>query len=571
MEQPVTIKFFFSLSNRDLPADLKLYGKRVREFLSEYERRSRRGVKVEVHDPKVDSDEEEWAQKYGMHPLQLPSGERIYCGLVFLSADQEERIELLDLSREALLEYDVTRIIHRLQSIEKKVVGIMSTLPVFGAAQRPPVPGLPSGREPWFFVTELRKTYDVREIGLSEEEIDDSVDLLVIIHPKGVSEKLQYAVDQYILRGGNALIFVDPFCVSDAAVQQQRFMQPSASSLEKLFGAWGISMDSSRVLADIDHPTRLRSRQNVVENNPVWISASRESFHESDVVISQLESLLFPVAGAIKKTPESTYEYEPMVYSGKNAALIDSFMAGFGASAIRREFIPAGERFHIMTRVSGRFKTAFPAGPPKGEESEINSGEIQVATHLESGKDKSTIMVLADADMLADEFYVRKSSFLGFAISRLFNDNLNLFSNACEVLTGGDDLVGLRSRGKFERPFTAVVELERQAQERWLAKENELVKKVERTNRKLRELQKQKDASQKLIISPEQEAEIAGFKEERRRINRELKEVRKNLRADIEKLGILLKGINIFLMPFLVSLAGIAFAIYRERRIRVKL
>jgi len=163
---------------------------------------------------------------------------------------------------------------------------------------------------------------------------------------------------------------------------------------------------------------------------------------------------------------------------------------------------------------------------------------------------------------------VQRSRVLGFVVSKVFNDNLNFLSNVCEILTGSDELIGLRSRGTFERPFTAVLDLQRQAQERWLAKEKELVRQGEATNRKLRELQKQKDASQRLILSPEQEAEIAKFREEKRKINRELKQVRKNLRADIETLGTTLKGINIFLMPVLVSIAGVGFAIYKQRRMR---
>jgi ABC-type uncharacterized transport system involved in gliding motility auxiliary subunit len=568
LAEPVTIKFFYNRSNRNLPTGLKLYAKRVREFLSEYEHTSQGRVSVEVHDPKVDSDEEEWAQKYGMRAIQISSGDNIYCGLVFLAADQEESISLLDPSREQLLEYDITRIIHRLQTPERKVMGIISPLPVFGIPQNVAPPRQPSRSRPWFFITEMKKTYEVSEINLSAEKIDSSVDLLVIAHPKELNPKLQYAIDQYVLAGGNALIFVDPFCVSDMSRGQQQFMQPPSSSLEKLFSAWGIEMDSTKALADLDQPTRVRTRNNTAENSPVWVSARGKAFNESDVVTSRLERMLFPVAGALKKIEESTYEFEPLVQSGENAALIEAFKVNFGTAALRRDFVSAGERFNIVVRVRGKFNTAFPDGSPKGDKSDSHGKEKPGQAHLKTGKEKATLIIVADADMLADRFYVRASRLLGFNIANTFNDNLNFLSNASEILTGSDDLIGLRSRGTFERPFTAVIELERRAQERWLAKEKELVRQVESTNRKLRELQQQKDASQRLIISPEQEAEIAKFKEEKRRINRELKQVRKNLRADIETLGMTLKGINIFLMPFCVSIAGIGFGLYRQRRIK---
>jgi len=190
--------------------------------------------------------------------------------------------------------------------------------------------------------------------------------------------------------------------------------------------------------------------------------------------------------------------------------------------------------------------------------------------HIKEGQKPATIIIVSDADMLADQFYVQKSNLFGLAISEMFNDNLNFLSNASEILTGSDDLIGLRSRGKFERPFTVVVKLKRTAQERWLTKEKELVKRMEETTQKLRQLEEQKDVSQKMIISLQQEVEITRFKKQRQEINRELKQVRKNLRASIETLGATLKGINIFLMPFLVSLIGIGFAIYKQRKFKKK-
>jgi ABC-type uncharacterized transport system involved in gliding motility auxiliary subunit len=568
LAEPVTIKFFYSASNSNLPINIKLYAKRVREFLSEYEHAGKGRVKVESYDPKADTDEEEWAQKYGMRAMRVSSGDTIYFGLVFLAADKEERIEFLDPSREELLEYDVTRIISRLQSPEKKVIGVISGLPVFGGPLNPGTPLGPAVERPWLFITELKKTYEVREIDLSADRIDPSVNLLLILHPKGLGPKLEYAIDQYVLSGRNAIVFVDPFCISDTAQGQQQFMRVPSSSLDRLFGAWGISMDSSKALADMDQPTRLRTPSGEVEENPTWISARKEAFDQRDVVTSGLESMLFPVAGAIKKTEGSTYEFEPMVHSGKNGSLMEAFKASFGAAAIRRDFVSSGKPFNIVVRVSGKFKTAFPGGPPGGKKSEPGSPGTSGMGHLEEGKKKATIMVVADADMLADRFYVQTSRVLGFPISKMFNDNLNFLLNSCEILTGSDQLIGLRSRGRFERPFTAVLELKQEAQEKWLAKERELEKQAEDANRRLHELEQQKDVSQKLILSPEQEAEINRFREEKQRIDQELKQVRRSLRADIEALGTTLKGINIFLMPLLVSFAGIVFGVYRQRRVK---
>jgi len=567
MTEPVTIKFFYSRSNPDIPANIKVYAKHVEDFLSEYRHGGKGRIKVEMVDPKPDSDEEEWAQKYGVEPMRTPGG-KVYCGLVFLSADREEVIPWLDPAKEQMLEYDLTSIIQGLQTTEKKVVGIISSLPVFGTKGRA-MPGQAPGEE-WLFVTEMKKIYDVRAISPLVPTIDPSLDLLMVVYPKNISPQLEYAIDQYVLSGGNALIFVDPLCVSDREQGQQQFMRSSGASLDKVFKAWGISMDPAKAVADFGQPTRVRTGSNSTEDNPLMISARGEVFNRKDVVTAGLESMLFPVAGAIEKTGGMEHEFEPLVDSSTNAALTDAFNAFLGVEAVKKGFVPAGKPFNLVVRVRGTFKTAFPEGRPKTGDPEAKPPEALKAPHLKEGKKASTLIIVSDADMLADQFYVQRSNFFGLPISEMFNDNLNFFSNAAEILTGSDDLIGLRSRGKLERPFEAVLELKRKAQERWLSKENDLVKQVEETNQKLRQLEQQKDGSQKMIISPEQEAEVARFKEERQKINRQLKEVRKNLRYEIENLGATLKGINIFLMPLLVSIIGIVFAIYKQRKIRRK-
>ncbi|MCF8142761.1 MAG: Gldg family protein [Deltaproteobacteria bacterium] len=567
MTEPVTIKFFYSRSNPDIPAEIKVYAKHVEDFLSEYRHVGKGRIKVEGVDPKPDSDEEEWAQKYGVEPMRTPGG-KVYCGLVFLSADQEEVIPWLDPAKEQMLEYDLTSIIQGLQTTEKKGAGIISSLPVFGTKGRA-MPGQAPGEE-WLFVTEMKKIYDVQAISPLVQTIDPSLDLLMVVYPKNISPRLEYAIDQYVLSGGNAIIFVDPLCVSDREQGQQQFMRSSGTSLDRVFKAWGISMDPAKAVADFGQPTRVRTGSNSTEDNPLMISARGDAFNRKDVVTAGLESMLFPVAGAIEKTGDMDHEFEPLVDSSTNAALTDAFNAFLGMEAVKKGFVSAGKSFNLAVRLRGKFKTAFPEGRPESEGPGTESPEAPKGPHLKEAKTVSTLIVVSDADMLADQFYVQRSNFFGLPISEMFNDNLNFFSNAAEILTGSDELIGLRSRGKLERPFTAVLELKREAQERWLSKENELVQQIEETNQKLRQLEQQKDGSQKMIISPEQEAEVARFKEKRQKINRQLKEVRKNLRADIETLGATLKGINIFLMPFLVSIIGIAFAIYKQRKIRRK-
>ncbi len=570
LEEDVSLKVFYTKDSVNTPVHIKTYSQRLLDFLSEYEYYSRGKVSVEVYDVETDSDEEDWARSYGIEPVNLPSGERIYFGLVAMAADQEETIKMIDPSRETQLEYDMTRIISKVQSPEKQKLGIISSLQIFGT---PPAFNMQSpsrGMEPWMFVTELKKTYNVEEINTTSGSIGDDIDLLLILHPKNLSEKLRYAVDQYVLKGGNAIVFVDPFAVSDSSPNPQGM--PSSSSLKKLFAAWGVEMDATKVVVDFDYTTKLRNQNNQPEDSPLWLSIKSGSFNADDIATAKLESILLPVAGAIKKIPDSESEYKSLMKSSSNSSLAESFKVRFGASMLRRDFKPSIDQYDLAVRVRGKFKTAFPDGKPKDKDAKDKSDkkDESEAAHLAEGKEDAVIVIISDADMLFDSYYVSKQNFLGINLSRMFNDNLNFLLNTTEVLTGSEELISIRSRGKFERPFVKVQELEKKAQTRWLAREQELVRKADETNRKLREFDKQKDKSQRFVMTPEQESEIQKFQEEKRKVNSELKQVRRNLRADIETLGNKIKFINIFVMPMLVSLAGIGYAVYRRKRSLVK-
>jgi len=325
-------------------------------------------------------------------------------------------------------------------------------------------------------------------------------------------------------------------------------------------------------VVDFDYTTKLRNQNNQPEDSPLWLSIKSGSFNADDIATAKLESILLPVAGAIKKIPDSESEYKSLMKSSSNSSLTESFKVRFGASMLRRDFKPSIDQYDLAVRVRGKFKTAFPDGKPKDKDAKDKSDkkDESEAAHLAEGKEDAVIVIISDADMLFDSYYVSKQNFLGINLSRMFNDNLNFLLNTTEVLTGSEELISIRSRGKFGRPFVKVQELEKKAQTRWLAREQELVRKADETNRKLREFDKQKDKSQRFVMTPEQESEIQKFQEEKRKVNSELKQVRRNLRADIETLGNKIKFINIFVMPMLVSLAGIGYAVYRRKRSLVK-
>jgi ABC-type uncharacterized transport system involved in gliding motility auxiliary subunit len=563
----ISIKFFYSRSLDGFPPHLKAYAGRVLDFLSEYEFHSGKKITIEIYDPKPDSEEEEWARKFGIEGIDLPNGESLYLGLVALSADQEEVIAFLDPSQEGRLEYDLTRIIARVQSAKNLKIGLISSLAVFaGTPMGFNMPGQPT--EPWHFIKELQDTFEVTQIEEDAETIPDDLDLLVLVHPSNLNHILEYAIDQYVLKGGNALIFVDPFATRDITAQYQ----VSSSSLPPLFKAWGIDFDPEKAVVDFDFPTGLRTQTHQVESNPSWLSLSDETFNKDAIITSQLNSMILPVVGAIRKAEGADIEYEPLIQSSTNSSLVNTFQLRLGIEEIRREFQPTPDKYDLAVKIHGNFKTAFPDGKPRNDIDDHQNNNEQAENPF-SGKglkesiSKAVLIIVADTDLLWDDYYLSKQNFLGMQLVNFFNDNLDFFQNATEMLSGGEDLISIRSRGKFERPFTKVQMLERKAAAQWLEREQALVKKAEETNLKLKEMESLKDASQQFILSKEQEEEIRNFKEDRLRINNELKLVRRHLRSEIESLGSNIKFINIFLMPLLVSVAGIGYAVYKRKKV----
>ncbi len=545
IRHPVTLRLFYSSHAIHLPLHLKNYARRVIDMLGEYQKAGAGKVKIEIYDPRPDSDVQEWAERFGIEGFNLPGGQKAYFGLTALAADQEETIPFLDPSREAHLEYDITRIISRVQSAERKTIAVVSALPVFGG----PSAGFgapPSLRQPWMFIQELRKSYTVLKVDPGRKELPSGTDLLLLFHPKAVSQELLESIDRFARGGGRILAFLDPVCLLD---NPQTSM--ASSDLGGLLKKWGIGFDPKKIVADLDHPTQVRVSDSRSESNPLWISASGRAFNRHEPITGQLEEMLLPVAGSFKVDSRSGLKATDLIVSGKAAALVEGFKYGFDAETLRKDLKPNAGPLSLALKVSGRL-------PAEGS--------------LTAGKEKAiksapaTMVLVADADMLYDGYYVAKQNFMGYTITRVFNDNLNFLLNACELLTGSRDLVAIRSRGRFTRPFTKVEELAKKARQKWLNREQELARAAAEANRKLQQLERQKELARQTIISQAQQEEIRRFQEEKQRIDKELKIVRRNLRADIDNLGRMVKLINLVLMPLLVALAGIGYSLYQNRK-----
>jgi ABC-type uncharacterized transport system involved in gliding motility auxiliary subunit len=547
IKEDVTFKVFYTKNAPDMPVYIKNYAKRMIDFLREYEHLGKGAVKLEIYDPSPDSEEEEWARRYGIKTFELPSGGSMALGLAVMSADREEVLAFMDPSDETRLEYAVTRMIARTASLEKKTIGVVSSLPVFGLKSGPGIPPGSPGASPWMFVTELKKNYDVIEINPFGEKIPGGVDILALINPAKVGETMIRAIARHVSKGINVLVFADPLPLAESGASA-----PGGASLfDDVLKSWGVLMKPDKIVADFNYSARLTLGDGRQETNPLWLSLNAGAFNRESILTSKLESMILATAGAFQKAGEGDFEYEPLIRSSVNASLMEKFQARLSAESIRRAFSPSGESLDLAVRVRGR----FPSFPSETAEKDA------------VGPSKPADLILvADSDMLYDHYYMQKQNFLGFEVARIFNDNLNFLLNAVEMLCGDNRLIDIRSRGEFKKPFDRVIEIEDRAKMQWLDRERDLIQKVEELNDRLNALESRKDPSQRLIISESQEFEIKKFKERRRKINQELKLVRRNLRSDIESLGRKVKFLNIFLPPILVGIGGLWFGLARRRK-----
>ncbi len=582
LENEVTLKFYFNRSSAATPMFIKSYARQVEDLLKEYQLAGKGRLAVEIYDPEPDSDEEEWAQRYGVQAQQTGMfTPPMYFGLVAVSGDREEVLAALAPQTESTLEYDITRLITRVASADKPIVGVLSTLPVMGAPEMPPGMSMPrrESPQPWFFIRELKRDFEVRTVAPDVAEIDPAITTLLVIHPKELGPSTLYAIDQFVMRGGRLIACVDPLSLADMESQSQAQMGmfgmggQGPSTLGPLFSAWGIGFDSGKVVADPKSRTRLGGAEGGIEESPVFLTLKPGNLNAGDLLTAQLDRIMLPFAGALTDATDDDVTFEPLLTSSDVAALVDSMTAQFGSAALRGQMHPDGMKHVMAARLGGLFKSAYPEGPPSAssDDSDDETPDSPPAENHRTICDApNAMLVIADADFLMNRVSVREMEVLpGFNAMQPLNDNLALIANTVERLSGSTDLIAIRSRGRSTRPFTKVDELEYRAAEAWRAEEEKLNAELQNTRRQLAELQGRKDGSQKFILSPEQEEAIERFRRREIEVRSQLKNVRRNLRKDVERLGVRIKAINIAAMPLLVIVLGIGKWLLSRRVVRV--
>jgi len=550
LDDDAVIQYFFSRSDKTLPVLLKDYGQRVQEVLAECAALSPR-LRLEIYDPRPDSDEEEMAVRNGIHGAQTADGTAFYMGAALQYQDTTFAIPFFDPRREMFLEYEIASLLSRTREAGgRTVLGLISGVALKAQEFTQPLMQQKASREDWLFVQELERTFETRELTVTTEEIPEDIDLLLVLHPLTITEKTEYAIEQYILRGGKAAIIVDPAArtVPDTSqAAQYGRATASHSNLPHLFKTLGIHYDDQLVAADPRCSTRVSSRSGPVQY-PFWLSLNTDNFNREQVITGQLDNMLLIESGFFKPRAEASCTWTPLITTSAAAGTIRSSRLAFITPQNVDSYQPGNEPLALAALATGRFTSSF-AGKPDGSQ--------YPREHITQAGDENTVLLIGDVDFINNSYSLRSLSFLGQSIIQPLNQNVAFLSNALEFITGSTELISIRSRGTFQRPFERVAEIEKKAQAKWFSVEQELTEKIQDLQRRLNELQRARSQDNQLMISREQQAEIDRFKMEQLEFKRKRREVRKHLRQDIERLGTILTVLNIAVIPALVLLAGL--------------
>ena len=561
LSSPVKVKLYVS-QGESVPVQLRSFAQRVEDTVRELKQVAGSNLVIEKYNPRPDSEEEDAAQLDGIEPQQLVSGESFYLGVAVTQLERKQSIPAVPPQRERLLEYDLIRAIARVGAAERPKVGLMAGVPVLGEKFNPYTR---QSSEPWVLAGELKREFEVKEVPLTASEIDKDVNVLLLVHPRDIQPQAEYALDQFVLRGGKLIAFVDPYAYFDT-MPTLPGVPPvgTTSTLPTLFKAWGVDMTPGKVIADVVFASGQGQRY-----TPTVLSLNRTAFSRDDVVTGQIETLLYAFGGAFEVKPAEGLKVAELVKTSPSSMLVDTAVATKSGDETTKSFQPSGKSLPLALRLTGKFKTAFPDGPPADAAARGKPRPAAEPQLKETAKDNSVVLV-GDMDMLADGAAVDVQEVLGRRIVVPSNGNLAFALGMVEQLAAGDELISLRSRASAFRPLSVVRELEAEAQKQYFGRIQSLEDELQKTTEKLQALQKSSGPAAKSaqILSPEQQAELERFRKTVAESRLALKEVRKNLRRDAEALVFWTKVANIALMPLLVALVGLLVALWRRARIR---
>jgi len=575
VDEPITIDFYFSESASGLRIEVKNYADRVREMLRQYVRASHGKIAINLIDPAPDTPQEEKATAAGIEAQRAQTGaEPFYLGLVATQADQQKAIPALTPDREQFLEYDLSELIYNVQQLDKKKLGLITSLPLNGT---PGNPMMGQQDQPGqYVVTEWQDTFDIVPVEATATDLPPKLDALAIVHPENLTPKLQYAIDQFLLSGKPVFIAVDPasqfFKSQGGQMAMMQGPQPNVSSdLPVLLGGWGIAFNPQKIIGDNAAATQLQNpTDGSVARYPTWLSLDQDSFNPQALATAQLSTMLFVEPGSLSLKAGTALTWTPLVQTSPTAGELDSAALQFAQpDDLARQLTPSGKKT-IAALVSGKFHTAFPGGMPKDEPAPDADKKtpapapVPAAPGLLESAGNSTLIVVADTDWLLDDYSIRKFNVLGTAGAEPLNDNLSFAANALDFLAGSQDLISIRGKGSSVRPFTVVAAMETKAAAQYQEKLTGLEAQLTAVQAKITDLEGKKSEGNHLVASPDAAKAIEEFQQQAAKLRAERRGIRLALRQDIDALEHRLLALNLFATPLLVCLFGVWF--YRARK-----
>ena len=555
IEQPVELYFFYSdQASKDLPT-LRTYAKRVEEMLKAYERAAEGKLKLHIIDPQPFSAEEDQAAEFGLQAIPLNAGgDKLYFGLAGRVGDGvPQAIPVFALDQEEFLEYDLSRLVQSLAKPERPVIGVLSGLPLnggFDMQTRQP-------SQPWMVMEEIRQQFQIESLKAGIDQIPEKVSVLLLVHPKDLPEQSLYAIDQFVLRGGKLLAFVDPYSEIDSGMPMPGEEAASKTSdLPALFKAWGVQLLPDQVVTDGAYAMALSMGEGQrAVRHAAFLSLPRAALEQDDVSTAGLETLTLASAGILEPLAGAKSRFTPLLQSSVYAMPVDSKRLALlqNPEELIRELQPSGQRYAMAARISGPAETAFANGI-EGRKDGLKSA------------DNINVILVADTDLLSDRMWVQVQDFFGQRMPQPWADNASFTINALDNLSGSDALISVRSRGRFSRPFEVVDALQRTAEVKFREQEAELQQRLAATEQQLASLQQSDDPAQSPQLTPEQQATLQQFVAEKVRIRKELRDVRFQLNADIDALGRSLKLVNIALVPLLLTVGVLLLWFWRRRK-----
>ena len=563
LEEPIQLDFYFSQKAMSEFPLLGNYGVRVRDMLEEYAAHADGNIILNIIEPESFSETEDQAVASGLRTVSAnAAGERAYFGLVGTnSTDDEKIIPFFQTNRESALEYDLTKIVYGLAYPDKRIVGVISQLPVMGKK-----PGEPN----WAIIHALREFFDVRDLTHNIQNLDQSVDVLMLIHPKKLSKTTLYHIDQYLLRGGKAMIFLDPLAEQDDTQPDEatpNVIPVLDSYLNELMSVWGLEMSDLKVVGDRKAAMRVQTdgpRGAREVDYLAWLRMTNDNFNADDFSTRELSLMHMGTVGSLEVVEDKGLNITPLIQSSKESTKLerDLILLQRDPAVILDNFKSEDKQMLIAARIEGKVKTSFPDGKPvpknvendkPADDAFVNEGELN-------------IILISDTDILSDHFWVRPQNMLGVTVPQPIAHNGDFIINSIENLSGNTDLISLRSRGKYARPFERVEEITRKAEAQFRQREKELQDNLKETEQKIQQLRQEQGDENSNLLSNKFTAEIEKFRKQHLATRKELRNVQHELRKNIEKLGTQIRFINIGLIPLLITLLALLIGIYRVNK-----